>query len=74
MEVQVIIGLDGSVAIVVENQNGLSFEDAKARLEKFQEECNLIGVPIAWGESIEMHLHDSKGAHVQQFHGTAHNH
>lgn len=74
MEVKIIIAEDGSVAIFVEKQDGVSFEDAKARLEKFQADCNLIGVPIAWGDSIEMHLHDAKGAHVHQFHGTAHNH
>jgi hypothetical protein len=74
MEVKIIMGLDGSVALVVENQNGITFEEAKAKLEAFQAQANLVGVPISWGESIEMHLHDAKGQHVHQHHGHAHNH
>jgi hypothetical protein len=74
MQIRLIIGGDGSVAISVEKRDGLAFEDAKAKLQAFQEKCKVAGAPIEWGDDIEQHLHDATGQHVLANTGQAHNH
>lgn len=66
MELEIIIAPDGSVAIAVDNQDNLTFEEASQKIKKFQEAADLAGVPIQWSGEIERHSHGPDGQHVHR--------
>lgn len=62
MRVKVILGDDGSAVLSVENQDGLSFEQARERLTKLQA---LLGdLPIAMVGEAERHSHPHDHQHA----------
>lgn len=66
MELEIIIMPDGSVAIAADEQEGYSFEEARHRMETFQQAAGLAGVPIRWTGEIERHTHGPDGQRVRR--------
>jgi beta-lactam-binding protein with PASTA domain len=64
MNVRVVITSTGEVAIAVDNAQGLTFEEAKRKLQTFAANCELRDVPIVFEEGVERHVHGPDGQHV----------
>lgn len=68
MKVQLIFGTDGSLAVVADKQEGVDFEEAKAKIEALK--TLLGGLPIQFTGDVEMHTHphDVKQVHYHVRH------
>lgn len=63
MEVTITILPTGEVAVAVDNEQGLDFEEARARLARFLEAAGLSGAPLVLEGEIERHVHDHAHVH-----------
>lgn len=66
MQVKIIIGDDGTMFIAADNQEGVSYEEAEAKLAGLK--AKLGDLPIQWVGGIERHVHpdDHQHAHTHQ--------
>lgn len=74
MIVDVIIADDGSVVLSVDNTEGLTFEEAKAKLEDVRERLGAAGAPIVFEGDVERHVHPHEEGRVHSHGGQTHTH
>ena len=65
MQAQIILGFDSSVAFSVDAQTGVSFEEAKARLQALEALLGQAGIPLVYTGEVERHVHHHAPQAVQ---------
>lgn len=64
MQAKLIMGFNGTFAFTVDGQAGVSFEEAKAKLEQVEAILGAAGIPLNYLGGVEQHLHTEDGHHV----------
>lgn len=62
MRVRLVLGADGSMALAVDNEQGVTFEEAKFKLDRLT--AILGDLPIVMTGEVERHIHDDRGLYV----------
>lgn len=67
MDIKLTFATDGSMAISIDREQGVDFEQAKTRIGALK---SILGdVPIVWTGDVERHIHDGELHHVHTYNG-----
>lgn len=64
MEITLLVAPDGKLVLTVENQGGLTFAQAKAKLVALKAQLQAEGLPVNFSDEVEQHIHGTEGRHV----------
>ena len=67
MDIKLTFATDGSMAISIDREQGVDFEEAKTRIAALK--AVLGDVPVIWTGDVERHTHDGEQYHVHTYNG-----